>query len=313
MWTVPWTVLSDPPSWAFQRQDDGLIRITMPHRATSPDCNPPSADIPPLRLTARRVAEALQTGSCPADRAFDRFLPDELRAVSQQYWTPLAVTKRAAEWLDDLGIRTVVDIGSGAGKFCVAAALVGHCRLTGLEQRSSLVASARALANLFDVDDRVSFVQGALGDVAIPIADAYYLFNPFGEYRFGSQYDVDSAVEFSDAQYARDVAAVEQLLRHAPTGTCVLTYNGFGGRVPANYVLVRVDWQLPSALRLWRKDGPHDIGEPPGRAAKERRTISLRRTSRQLAARCLSKGNLHVSEWGAVRNYMSACGGHATR
>jgi len=47
-----------------------------------------------------------------------------------------------------LGIRAVVDIGAGAGKFCVAGALFGKCRFIGLEQYSSLVTSARALVDL---------------------------------------------------------------------------------------------------------------------------------------------------------------------
>jgi predicted RNA methylase len=226
----------------------------MPNSATSHDRNPTSAGVPTLRLAAQRVAEALRTGSCPTDLAFDRFLPDELRVVSQEYWTPLVVAKRIAEWLDDLRIRTVVDIGSGAGKFCVAAALVGGCRFTGLEQRSSLVASARALAKMFDVDDRVSFIEGAVGHVEAPVADAYYLYNPFGAYLFGSGHAVDTRLEFSAERYTHDVAAVEELLRRAPAGSCVVTYNGFGGRVPASYEQIRVDRELPSALRLWRKE-----------------------------------------------------------
>jgi len=200
------------------------------------------------------VADALRTGSCPGDGAFDRFLPDELRVVSGQYWTPLVVATRAAEWFADLKVRTVVDIGSGAGKFCVAAALAGRCRFTGLEQRRRLVASARTLARRFEVDDRVSFVEGALGNTATPVADAYYLYNPFGEYLIGSTDPFDSGLERSDERYARDVAAVQDLLQRAHFGTCVLTYNGFGGRVPSSYQQICVDTELPNELRLWRKE-----------------------------------------------------------
>jgi predicted RNA methylase len=195
------------------------------------------------RLTPQRVAEALQAGRCPSDRAFDHFLPHELRAVSHQYWTPLMVAKRAAAWFDDVNVRTVVDIGSGAGKFCVAAALAGHCRFIGLEQRSRLVASARTLARAFEVDDRVSFIEGAFRDIPTPVADAYYLYNPFGEYVFGSRDHVHRDVELSDKRRARDIAAVKDLLERAPAGTCVLTYNGFGGRVPGSY----------QQTRLWMK------------------------------------------------------------
>jgi len=206
------------------------------------------------RVAPQRVADALRTGRCPADRAFDRFLPDSLRVISVQYWTPLVVAKRAAEWFDDLNVRTVVDIGSGAGKFCVVAALVGRCRFTGLEQRPRLVDSARALARLFDVDDRVRFVQGALGSISTPVADAYYLYNPFGEYLFPSHDHVEKHGEPRGARYARDVAAVQALLRRARFGTCVLTYNGFGGHLPPNYQQIRVDNKLPNALQLWRKE-----------------------------------------------------------
>jgi SAM-dependent methyltransferase len=188
----------------------------MPHSASRRHRNTRPADVQALRHAAQHVAEALRTGSCSADRVFDRLLPDGLRVVSGKYWTPLVVAKRAAEWFDDVGVRTVVDIGSGAGKFCVVAALVGDCRFTGLEQRPSLVASARALARLFDLQDRVSFVEGALGVVAAPSAQAYYLYNPFGQYCFGSARYADAGVEFNDARFAHDVAAAEHLLWRAP-------------------------------------------------------------------------------------------------
>jgi hypothetical protein len=163
----------------------------------------------------------------------------------------LAVAKRAADWLEDLGIRTAVDIGSGAGKFCVAAGLFGQCRFIGLEQYSSLARSAVALADLFDLNDRVSFVAGALGAVPTPVADAYYFFNPFGDYWLGADYPPEAGADVTLARYADDVAAAEDLLRRVPAGTWVLTYNGFGGRMPATYELVRVDWKLRGVLRLW--------------------------------------------------------------
>ena len=196
----------------------------------------PASEVSPLQIAA-----ALRAGICPTNDAFDRYLPDDLRFVSSQYWTPLVVAVRAARWLDELNVRTVVDIGSGAGKFCVAGALSGNCHFTGLEQRARLVSAAAALARLFEVEDRVQFVKGALGESAAPIADAYYLYNPFGENLLGPSDHLDEDVEISDERFVRDVAAVEDLLRDAAVGTYVLTYNGFGGKVPAGYTDVRVD------------------------------------------------------------------------
>jgi SAM-dependent methyltransferase len=204
-------------------------------------------------VTADRVAEALRGGSCPPDHAFDRFLPVELQRVSNHYWTPLVVAKRAAEWFEDADVRTVVDIGSGAGKFCIAVAIASDCQFIGLEQRSKLVGAARTLARVFGVEDRVTFLEGAFGQVATPMADAYYLYNPFGEYMFGPREYFEGSRGHGVAQCARDIDAVKNLLRRAPLGTLVLTYNGFGGRVPASYRQIRADDNMPNALRLWQK------------------------------------------------------------
>ena len=206
-----------------------------------------------LRRAARQFAQTARTGDCPTDRAFDRFLPDRLRPMSSDFWSPLAVARRAAEWFEAAGVQRVLDVGSGAGKFCVAAALFGRCHYVGLEQRPFLVKSARRLARLFDVNDRVNFVLGSLGEAPTPIADAYYFFNPFGDYSVGlhprAEHDANRATE----RYARDVSAAEQLLGNAVPGSYVLALNGFGGRLPPGYDLIRVDWGARGGLRLWQK------------------------------------------------------------
>lgn len=202
---------------------------------------------------AEQLGQILKVGLCPEDREFDRFLPYEMQLVSYQHWSGLAVAQRAAAWFSELNLATVADIGSGAGKFCVAAALFGGCRFTGLEQRPRLVTAAQNLAQLFRVDDRVHFIAGALGETEPPRADAYYLYNPFGENLFPPSAQLDDEVELSRARYDRDVAAVEDLLRRAPLGTYIVTYNSFGGRLPTGYDEVRVARDLPAVLRMWRK------------------------------------------------------------
>jgi O-methyltransferase len=204
-------------------------------------------------IAAQSVADALRAGRCPMEYAFDRLLPHDLRLLSAEHWTPLVAVLRAAQWLDELGVQTLVDIGSGAGKFCVAAALAGHCRFRGVEHRARLVLAAHELARVFGVDDRVEFSHGVFGKDPLPAADAYYLYNPFGENVFGSEQPFGEDVEVTEERYARDIAAVEAMLQSAPAGTYLLTYNGFGGRVPHTYERVRIDRDLPSVLCLWRQ------------------------------------------------------------
>lgn len=172
-----------------------------------------------------------------------------------QYWTPLRVVKRAAEWLDEVNARHVVDIGSGAGKFCVATAMLSRALFTGLEQNRSLVGSARALAKVFGVDGRVTFVHGVFGAIATPAADAYYLYNPFGNYWFDSRRDTEPHSVCTAERRLQEVASVERFIETVPRGTHLLTYHGFGGRMPRCCRLIHVDLTLPGGLRLWRKEG----------------------------------------------------------
>ncbi len=238
-----------------------LTAETAPPEARADRAEASDAGRASLLAPASRVADALRRGLCPTDGAFDRFLPEELRLVSRLYWTPLEVVTRAARWLRELDVRTVIDIGSGAGKFCVAASLATpRARFLGLEQRSHLVAVARDLAQRYDVGDRVQFTHGALADVALPEAHAYYLYNPFGENLLDRRDRLDDTVELGDACYIRDLAATKQLLRQARVGTYLMTYNGFGGRVPATFEEVRVDRELSSVLRMWRKVTPTASG-----------------------------------------------------
>jgi predicted RNA methylase len=202
------------------------------------------------------VAAALRSGEELPDHWFDRHLPRDLRAVSNQHWTPLVVTKRVAKWIAEFGIRTVVDIGSGAGKFCVATALATDCHFTGIEQRPRLVGAARSLARVFGVEDRVEIVEGVLGECEIPGSDAYYLYNPFGENIFPRSDDhLDDDVELSEHRYARDVATMERFFQAMPLGTHVIKYNGFGGQMPRGYRKIRAASEMPNLLRLWRKVG----------------------------------------------------------
>jgi SAM-dependent methyltransferase len=206
------------------------------------------------------IADSLRNGVCPPDRSFDLFLPENIARVSGDQWTPLEVALQAARWLEEMNVRSVVDIGSGPGKFCIAAALAGNCELVGVEQNARFVEVARSLAWLFGVQDRVRFVQGELHDAVVPQAEAYYLYNPFAQHLFVPSDDVSHGATPDYARYRRDVTTAQEILRRAPEGTIVITYNGFGGLMPATYEARRVDRELPCVLRLWQKSQRWDDG-----------------------------------------------------
>lgn len=214
-----------------------------------------------FRSAQEQLAAAIRSGRWPSDDEFDRCLDGELQVMSSCYWSQLAVAACAARWLRQLGVNTVVDVGSGAGKFCVAAALATRCRFIGIEQRWRLVAAADELARSFGVADRVRFEHCMFGEAPVPTADAYYFYNPFGENLLPYEDRLDVEVELSSERYVASVAAAEDLLRRAPIGTYLLTYNGFGGRVPTSYAPIKGERRLPCLLRMWRKTAEIDDGE----------------------------------------------------
>ncbi len=223
--------------------------------AASDDLTPDDASS--VGSSARRMVQMIRSGLRPSDLAFDRFLTSKLREASGRHWTPTVVAARAAEWIDALNVATVVDIGSGAGKFCVVAALYSRCTFLGVEQRPHLVEAATQLAATFDLQERVRFVEGRISRIVLPHPDLYYLYNPFGENLFGVDSHLDEEVELSERRYEIDVEAVEMRLEDAPVGTYLLTYNGFGGEVPSDYHEVYVSQETALVLRLWQKASTH--------------------------------------------------------
>lgn len=203
------------------------------------------------------VAHALRRGLPVTDQEFDTLLQDDVRSSSKRFWTPVAVARLAATWLYEVGVKSVLDVGSGPGKFCVVGALSTPLTFTGIEHRSYLHAASVGLAIRCGVRARASFVLGDLSTVRFEDFDALYLFNPFGENLFGEEEQLDQMVDLGEQRFAEDVAAVEAAMNRMPPGTRVATYHGFGGCMPDSYILERCENAGTDVVRLWKK-GVHE-------------------------------------------------------
>jgi hypothetical protein len=190
---------------------------------------------------------------CRDDVLFDRFLPANYRDSFRHFWTPLGVAARVARWLDELAIARVVDVGSGVGKFCIAGALASRSSFVGIEQRSELVGVSRGISERLGLERRVSFIDGAFGEVTLPTADCYYFFNPFAEAMLPARDRLHDGTHVGMARSLRDVSLAEGLLQSLSSGTYVVTYNGFGGKLPDDYRIVRSSVDYQCALYLARK------------------------------------------------------------
>lgn len=207
-----------------------------------------------------QIRERLRAGRLVTDHDFDLWLPDLVRHHSRRHWTPVGVAMRASQWLAERGVSRVLDVGSGAGKFCVVGALSGTMSFVGVEHRRSLVEAARSLATTFDVAERATFVHGDTSSVDFRSFDALYLYNPFEENLVASSQWIDASVDVNPLRFFRSVSKVEQLLSKMPIHSHVVTYHRFGGRIPDSYDLELARVAGTSLLRLWRKTRRADCG-----------------------------------------------------
>jgi predicted RNA methylase len=202
-------------------------------------------------LHNHQIVNALRGRRFVRDESFDCVYPEFIQAVSARFWTPISVALTAADWLQQYGCRDVLDVGAGAGKFCIVTSLASACVLQGIEQRDYLVDAACAAAKAYDVT--ASFEHGTIDGVDPSRFSAFYLYNPFAENQYGGVDRLDHLVELSDARWSRDLATVESWLDDAQRGTCVVTYHGFGGRIPDTYDLVCNVYRRGGELHLWTK------------------------------------------------------------
>jgi SAM-dependent methyltransferase len=225
----------------------------------------PTMSRPPEEAMPQEVAQEVGSAFRFRDVVFDSLLPPDLRAASDVFWTPFNVVEEAVRWFKIFRIRTVVDVGSGAGKFCIAAALLGDQQFTGIEHRPRLVTVARALAKTLHVEERVEFLQHGLDDSPLPVADAYYLYNPFGENLMPCGEQLDGAVEVHPERHRRDVTLMRRHLERAAVGTYLLTYHGLGGPIPGRYEELYPNGRHFNLLRIYRKIRPAPI---PARSSR---------------------------------------------
>lgn len=215
-----------------------------------------------MRARVEAIRAGLRAGKAVDDRTFDDLYPFGVQCLSRVYWTPVNVAVRAARLLARKPGARILDVGSGVGKFCIVAALASRAKVIGVEHRPHLVGIAEHAAARVGV--KVQFVAGTLADCDPRTIDGVYLFNPFAENLCASRDRIDPTVELSEPRFRRDIAVAQRFLERASPETRVVTYCGWGGKMPADYRLVLRE-TCAGPLELWVKARP----ERPRRPGQE--------------------------------------------
>ena len=203
------------------------------------------------RAHAEVVASHLRRGCEVSDTAFDELYPDAVKRASGVHWTPVRVCVRIVELLRlERGAR-LLDVGAGAGKFCIVAAAMSGARVRGVERQGALAQIARETARRLDVD--VEIAEGTFDTEDPERFDALYLFNPFTETLVLPGLVREVPADRFGRRGAEDVAAAERFLEKARTGARVVTFCGFGGAVPVGYARRALEMWDGGKLELWEK------------------------------------------------------------
>ncbi|HEU4731424.1 MAG TPA: class I SAM-dependent methyltransferase [Kofleriaceae bacterium] len=205
------------------------------------------------------------------DAGFDDQLPVSLQPKSPVHFTPVEVARQAASLLAPEPGMTVLDVGAGVGKFCIAAALAQPAvKFVGVEQRPHLVQIANRLARVWGLSN-ARFVHADALHLDWSRFDAFYFFNPFGEHLFTSALVLDRTIELTPSTFLLYVTAVHERLARARPGTRVVTYHGYGGPPPASYELIRDEAVGTDRLALWIKTRPSRRSSSQSRRTAARR------------------------------------------
>lgn len=185
-----------------------------------------------------------------SDNRFNRLFPEPVRLLAARHWTPLAVARKAASFLAADKGKRILDIGSGAGKFCLAAAyFTPNADFFGIEHRNDLVEYAQEAAKKLELKN-VSFTHGNFTQLDLRNYDHIYFFNAFYE-NIANPDTIDKRVERSDELYHLYHRHMFRQLEQMPEGTRLATYYGHDTELPAEYHVVGT--AMDSLLKFWIK------------------------------------------------------------
>ena len=185
-----------------------------------------------------------------SDSDFDRLYPLRIQAKADRHWTPLEVARCAASFLVPGNGVHVLDIGSGVGKFCLAAAEhKTHALFYGVEQRKDLVDYANACNNKLDLFN-VFFIHCNFTQIDFRQFDHFYFYNSFYENLNGTD-KIDHSIDHSLPLYNYYNRYLYKQFESKPRGTRIVTYHSLENEMPPNYHLVNTAFN--SLLKFWTK------------------------------------------------------------
>lgn len=195
------------------------------------------------------IFKYLEKGISIEDDDFDVIYPEEIRPMAFTHFSPVEVAIKAAKFLVQKPGTKVLDIGSGAGKFCMIGSVCTDGHFTGIEQRDNLHQLAVKLYKKYELTN-IEFINSNINQISFKQFEAFYFFNPF--YENIIQFEkIDDKVEVETDLYDEYSLYVKNQLDLMPSGTRLVTFFSSYDEVPNSYQLVSKNDR--QKISMWRK------------------------------------------------------------
>ena len=196
------------------------------------------------------VASQHENGWFDADAQFHSLYPAAIRQLAVRHWTPLHVTRRVVQYLTPLGNENVLDIGSGVGKFCLAAAHAAPSAcFFGVEQRKDLVEHSETARKALGLSN-ARFMHGNFTQLDLKLFDHFYFYNSFYENLIDTD-KIDDSIAYSVELYNYYSRQLYNKLKEMPSRTRIVTFHSLEDEMPPGYHLVEA--QMDGLLKCWIK------------------------------------------------------------
>ena len=183
------------------------------------------------------------------DTDFNTIYPSPLNDLAGLHFSPITVIQEAIEFLVQQEGTRVLDIGSGAGKFCMVGASCSTGVFTGVEQHEHLHLISKKMSKFYQIKD-VHFIHQNINTINFSDYDAFYFFNSFYE-NLDTSDSLISNMEINRDLYHEYSAYVYNQLQHMPIGTRLVSYFSYNLEIPNNYLLQSSSHE--GKLKMWVK------------------------------------------------------------
>lgn len=185
-----------------------------------------------------------------SDVRLHQLYPEPVRSLARMHWTPLYIVQKAAEYLAFNNKLKVLDIGSGVGKFCLAAAYYKPTvSFFGVEQRKNLVGHAEAARKKSGLKN-VHFIHRNFTQLNLGEYDHFYFYNAFFENLDGTD-KIDNEIVYSNELYNYYSIYLYNQLEKMQVGTRIATYCSWGDEIPPCYQVAETHFD--NLLKFWIK------------------------------------------------------------